>query len=157
MPLLRSVVGWLKEGPDIISIIPVLKEKILIYTFFKNLNFDEGPLRTFNFKYILNIVLLLEEYYKWMINTKKIHKQLHFKKHKEFPVWNAQISMFFVVAVLNNVILEFRDVKAVTEGWSTCICCPWDLHSHYPRNPDTVMLTWRTEASLGGGVGGSHS
>lgn len=39
-----------------------------------------------------------------------------FIKHKEVLVWNAQTSMFFVVAELNNVILEFTEVKAVMKA-----------------------------------------
>lgn len=48
-----------------------------------------------------------------------------FKKHKGILVWMPRSQMFFAVAELSNVILEFTDVKAVTEG--TCMCCPCEL------------------------------
>lgn len=66
---------------------------------------------------------------------KKNSKAALFKKHKEILAWSAQISMYFVVAELNNVILEFTDVKAVTEGWSTPIYCPCELHLTLLQNP----------------------
>lgn len=42
-------------------------------------------------------------------------KAASFKKHKEILVRNAKISIFFIVAELNNVILAFTNVKFVTE------------------------------------------
>lgn len=59
--------------------------------------------------------------------------------------------MFFVVAELNDVVLEFADVKAVTEGWGAYICCPVNCTS---ATPETLVLKWgrgRPEASLQGG------
>lgn len=84
-------------------------------------------------------------------NNKKVSKTTSFKKHKEILAWNAQISMFFVVAELNDVVLEFADVKTVTEGWSACFCCPVNYTS---TTPETLVLKWwhrRPEASLKGG------
>lgn len=45
----------------------------------------------------------------------KDSKAASFKKHKEILAWNANISMLFIVAELNNVILAFTDIKIVTE------------------------------------------
>lgn len=59
--------------------------------------------------------------------------------------------MFFVVAELNNVVLEFADVKAVMGGWGACTCCPVNYTS---ATPETLARKWwqgRPEASLKGG------
>lgn len=62
--------------------------------------------------------------------------------------------LFFVVAELNNVILELTDVRAVTEGWGPCICCPCELLPP-PRKP------WSWHGNVGvqrpGSEGVSHS
>lgn len=52
------------------------------------------------------------------------------------------LNCFFVVAELNNVILEFTDVSAVSEGRGPCICCPCELYFHHPGNPGPDMVTW---------------
>lgn len=46
----------------------------------------------------------------------KDSKAASFKKHKQILAWNAKISMFFIVAELNNVILAFTDVKMSMKG-----------------------------------------
>lgn len=46
----------------------------------------------------------------------KDSKQLHLKSTKRFWCEMPESQMFFVVAELNNVTLEFTDVKAVPEG-----------------------------------------
>lgn len=79
----------------------------------------------------------------------KVSKAASFKKHKKILAWNAQISMFFVVVELSDV-LECADVKAVPEGWGACICCPVNYTS---ATPETLVLKWwhgRPEASLKG-------
>lgn len=72
----------------------------------------------------------------------KDSKQLHLKSTKRLWCEMPESQMFFVVAELNNVTLEFTDVKAVPEGWGTCICCSCELYSHHPRNPGTDMVAW---------------
>lgn len=69
-----------------------------------------------------------------------------FKKHKEILAPSGQISMVFVVAELNHVILKFTDVKAVTGGWRTCHYCPCEAHICNPRTPGTEMVTWENRS-----------
>lgn len=62
--------------------------------------------------------------------------------------------LFFVVAELNNVILEFTDVSAVTEGRGPCICCPCE-----PLPPPRKPWSWHGNMGVQrpGSEGVSHS
>lgn len=56
--------------------------------------------------------------------------------------------MFFVVAELNNVILEFTDVKAVMKAEGPVSAVPVNYHLHHPRTFGTGTVTWEYRGQI---------